>query len=70
MIIIKSQREIELMRTAGRIVALTLEEIEKHIKVGITTAELDKIAEEFILSQMLIQHLRVWFSEFYLCIYK
>ena len=32
MIIIKSQREIELMRTAGRIVALTLEEIEKHIK--------------------------------------
>ena len=51
MIIIKSQREIELMRTAGRIVALTLEEIEKHIKVGITTAELDKIAEEFILSQ-------------------
>ncbi|MDD4568761.1 MAG: type I methionyl aminopeptidase [Tepidanaerobacteraceae bacterium] len=50
MIIIKSQREIELMRRAGEIVALTLDEIKKHVKVGITTAELDKIAEEFILS--------------------
>ncbi len=51
MIIIKSKREIELMRKAGEIVALALEEIEKHIKPGITTIELDKIAEEFILSR-------------------
>jgi len=50
MIIIKSQREIELMRKAGEITALALKEIEKHIKPGITTMELDKIAEEFILS--------------------
>jgi methionyl aminopeptidase len=50
MIIIKSQREIELMRKAGEITALTLEEIQRHIKPGITTMELDKIAEEFILS--------------------
>jgi len=50
MIIIKSQREIELMRKAGEITALTLSEVEKHIKPGITTIELDKIAEEFILS--------------------
>jgi len=50
MIIIKSQREIELMRKAGEITALTLNEVERHIKPGITTMELDKIAEEFILS--------------------
>ena len=51
MIIIKSQREIELMRRAGEITALTLKEVERYIKPGITTMELDKIAEEFILSQ-------------------
>jgi len=51
MIILKSNDELELMRTAGRIVALTHEEIKRHIKAGITTKELDKIAEEFILSQ-------------------
>ncbi|HHY41627.1 MAG TPA: type I methionyl aminopeptidase [Thermoanaerobacterales bacterium] len=50
MIIIKSQREIELMRKAGEITALALDEIKKHIKPGVTTIELDKIAEEFILS--------------------
>ncbi|MCG1011467.1 type I methionyl aminopeptidase [Tepidanaerobacter sp. GT38] len=50
MIIIKSQREIELMRKAGEITALVLDEIKKHIKPGVTTIELDKIAEEFILS--------------------
>lgn len=50
MIILKSRREIDLMREAGRIVALALEEIEKNIRPGITTGELDKIAEEFILS--------------------
>lgn len=50
MIIIKSQRELELMRKAGKITALALEEIAKHIKPGITTLELNKIAEEFILS--------------------
>ena len=50
MIIIKSQREIELMRKAGEITARALEEIEKHVKPGISTLELDKIAEELILS--------------------
>ncbi|MGB3962896.1 MAG: type I methionyl aminopeptidase [Tepidanaerobacteraceae bacterium] len=50
MIVLKSPREIELMRRAGEITALALEEIEKHVKPGITTIELDKIAEELILS--------------------
>lgn len=48
MIIKKSVREIELMRTAGRIVALAHQEVEKHIRPGISTLELDKIVERVI----------------------
>ena len=46
MITIKSKKEIELMREACRIANLTQLEIEKHIKPGISTWELDRIAEE------------------------
>jgi methionyl aminopeptidase len=48
MIILKSPTEIELMRAAGRIVAQTLMELGTIIAPGITTKELDRIAEEFI----------------------
>ncbi|MGL5086657.1 MAG: type I methionyl aminopeptidase [Clostridium sp.] len=48
MIIIKCEQEIDLMRIAGKIVAETLLLIEDKVKPGITTAELDRIAEEFI----------------------
>lgn len=48
MITIKSQREIELMRTAGRVVAEVLHLLEQAVRPGITTAELDKIAEKHI----------------------
>lgn len=48
MIIIKNHKEIELMRKAGRIVAETLLLVGENVKPGITTAELDSIAEEFI----------------------
>ncbi|MDR5588168.1 MULTISPECIES: type I methionyl aminopeptidase [Clostridium] len=48
MIIIKNDDEIALMRKAGRIVAETLLLLEEKIKPGITTAELDRVAEEFI----------------------
>jgi methionyl aminopeptidase len=51
MIITKTQREVDIMREAGRIVALTHEELKKYIKPGITTKELDTIAEQFILQQ-------------------
>lgn len=50
MISIKTNKEIELMRVAGKITAGTLDEISKHIKPGISTAELDKIAKEYIIS--------------------
>lgn len=48
MIICKTPREIEIMREAGRIVALTHQELKKYIEPGITTLELDAIAEKFI----------------------
>lgn len=48
MIIIKNDDEISLMRKAGKIVGETLLLLEEKVKPGITTAELDKIAEEFI----------------------
>ena len=48
MIICKTQREIDIMRQAGKIVALTHEELKKHIVPGVTTKELDAIAESFI----------------------
>ena len=49
MINIKSKREIDLLKEAGRITYLTHLEVKKHIKPGITTNELDRIADEFIL---------------------
>lgn len=48
MIQIKSREEIEMMRESALIVSKTLGEIAKLIKPGISTLELDKIAEEFI----------------------
>lgn len=50
MIICKTPRELDIMREAGRIVALTHEELKKHIVPGVTTKELDEIAEKFIRS--------------------
>lgn len=48
MIDIKSKREIELMKEACRLTALTHKEIEKAIKPGVSTLELDQIAERVI----------------------
>ena len=48
MIFLKTDEEIELMRAANQLVGMTLGELAKHIKPGISTLELDKIAEEFI----------------------
>lgn len=51
MITIKSQREIELLKKAGHIVYLTHQYLKPFIKEGITTKELDTLAEKFIISQ-------------------
>ncbi|HZG83017.1 MAG TPA: type I methionyl aminopeptidase [Brevibacillus sp.] len=50
MIILKSKAELEVMREAGRIVALTHQELAKAIKPGVTTKQLDELAETFIRS--------------------
>lgn len=48
MIYLKTDEEIELMRVANRLVGSTLAEVAKHIAPGVTTLQLDKIAEEYI----------------------
>jgi methionyl aminopeptidase len=50
-IVRKSPQEIETMARAGRVVADTLALIGEHVRPGVTTAELDAIAEEYITSQ-------------------
>ena len=50
MIQLKSQREIEIMARGGRILAETVKLMEHSVKPGMTTADLDKIAEDFIRS--------------------
>lgn len=50
MITIKSDREIELMREAGYMVSKTHKYLKPFIKEGITTKELDRLAEEYIRS--------------------
>jgi methionyl aminopeptidase len=50
-IIRKSRQEIDTMARAGRVVADTLALLEEHIQPGVSTRELDAIADEFIQSQ-------------------
>lgn len=50
MISIKSSREIELMKEAGRIVAYAHRKVQEAITAGISTYELDRIAEDAILA--------------------
>lgn len=50
MITIKTAEEIELLRENNLLVSATLAEVGKHIRPGVTTLELDAIAEEFIRS--------------------
>ena len=48
MIFLKTEEEIELMRAADQIVAITLGEMGKIIAPGVTTAQLNKRADEVI----------------------
>ena len=50
MITIKSEREVEIMAVAGRIVAETLQLMATHARVGVSTGALDQLAEDFICS--------------------
>ncbi|NNE37760.1 MAG: type I methionyl aminopeptidase [Gammaproteobacteria bacterium] len=48
---IKNLDEIEKMRTAGKLASQVLEMVEKHVKPGITTDELDRICHEYIINE-------------------
>jgi len=51
MITIKSKSEVEKMRIAGRITGDALKVLEKHIRPGISTMQIDKIAHDYIVSK-------------------
>ncbi len=50
MIFLKTEEEVELLRENNLLVSATLAEVGKHIAPGVTTLQLDRIAEEFIRS--------------------
>ena len=50
MIYLKTAEEIELLRENNLLVSATLAEVGKHVRPGVSTLELDKLAEEFIRS--------------------
>src|SRR2546430_17240198 len=50
-VLVKSRRKIEHLREAGRVVAETYDMLQPHVKRGVSTAELDEIAEDYIRSR-------------------
>ena len=50
MIILKTPAEIEIMARASRLVAETLAMLRREVRVGVTTEDLDRLAEQFIRS--------------------
>jgi methionyl aminopeptidase len=50
-IVLRSRQQIEKMRAAGRLVAATFEHIKPRVKPGVTTKELDVLAEAFVRSR-------------------
>lgn len=54
MIIIKSEEEIDLMRTSGKVTAFILKELESFIKPGMTTADIDRFVEDTIIGNGMI----------------
>ena len=50
-IVLRSARQIAQIREAGRLVAETFETLRPHVRPGVTTRELDRIAEQFIRSR-------------------
>ena len=51
MIVLKSKKELEIMREAGLITAGALRVVQEQIRPGVTTAYLNRLAEEYILSR-------------------
>src|SRR5690625_463788 len=49
---IKTKEEIEAMRVAGKQAASVLKLLEEHVRPGVTTGELDRIAHEYIVDEL------------------
>ena len=47
-VVLKSKEEITMMRQAGKIVAIALDEIRRHTRPGVTTGELNRVAEDVL----------------------
>jgi methionyl aminopeptidase len=50
-IVLKSPWELEILRRSNRLVAETLRELARVVRPGVTTKELDRLAEEFLVSR-------------------
>jgi methionyl aminopeptidase len=50
MLTLKSQRELDVMARGGRILAATLDHVRAHVRPGVSTKELDTLAEKFLRS--------------------
>jgi methionyl aminopeptidase len=61
-IIVKNREQIEFMRESNQIVARTHELLEKHVRAGILTEELDAIADDYIRSQGAIPSFKGYFG--------
>ncbi len=51
MISLKSQKDLEMLKRSGHILALVMREVEKKVQPGITTLDIDRISEELILRE-------------------
>ncbi|MCS6938900.1 MAG: type I methionyl aminopeptidase [Roseiflexus sp.] len=47
-VVLRTRQQIAQMRAAGRLVAATFEMLREHVRPGVTTRELDRIAEQFV----------------------
>jgi methionyl aminopeptidase len=69
MIILKTKREIKIMREAGRLVAQSHKLVGEHIKPGVTTKELDRLVEEFLKSKNAIPTFKGYYGfPFSICV--
>lgn len=50
MIVLKSEKEIEIMRSAGQLLAKIMKELEKEVRPGVTTEYLNKAAKSLVLN--------------------
>lgn len=51
MILLKSPKDLEMLKRSGRILASVMRQVERIIRPGITTEDIDRISEEFILKE-------------------